>query len=171
MGITVNIGTITGRVSKGDHPTGRVSFSGMINGLGYRIPLYDESGNSVSDLSSYVNSEGFFLIQFGWDPSDLQYMANTFLHGRIAVVGISTGTDSDGKTFILTEALGLVNIHFAIALCLGNISFSPYEGSTPKYVSILADFYLAISKIPIPKMLNTIVKMTPEMLVAMGHPA
>lgn len=171
MGMTVNIGTISGRVYKGNHPTGRVHFSGMIGNSAGTIALYDEDGNSVYDVSCDVDSDGFFMLSFGWDPRDLQYMMNTDLRGRIAVAGVSTGTDANGDKITIVENLGFVNIQFAIALCLGNISFSPYEGSTPKYISILADFYLAIRKIPLPGMLNTMIKMTPEMLVAMGHPA
>ena len=171
MGMTVNPGVISGRVWIGNHPTGRIYFRGMIGNSAGTIALYDESGNSVTDVSCDVGSDGFFMLSFGWDPRDLQYMLNTDLRGIITVAGISTGTDSDGMPFTLRENVGFVNVQFAIALCLGNISFSPHEGSTPKYISILADFYIAIRKIAFPAMLNTMIKMTPEMLVVMGHPA
>ena len=166
MGIKVNSGVISGKVSNGGYATGRVFFYGMIgdpsNG---KIPLYDENGVSVTDLSCDTNSEGYFMLPFGWDPTDIGRMLNTDLRGLITVTGISTTSDS-----IISQNLGRRQIKFAVAVCLGNIQFNPVEDYTPKYISILMDFYIAIRQITFHPILNNMIKPSTEMIVVMGSP-
>lgn len=166
MGEKVNAGIITGRVAITGHSSGRIYFYGMTgdpsNG---RIALYDENGVVVSDVSCDTNSNGDFIITFGWLPSDLGKMLNTDLRGIISVSGVTETSNS--RT---VQNLGVIEIKFVVAVCLGNIQFNPVEEYCGKFVSIVADFYMAIRRIVFHPILNNLIKPSTEMLVVLGSP-
>ena len=167
MGEKVNLGIITGRVAISGHNYARIHFYGLIgdpsNG---KIVLYDDSGVAEPHcVSCDTASDGSFALSFGWNPADIGKMLNTDLRGNISVSGITNTSESN-----TVQNLGIVEIKFAVAVCFGNIQFNPLEGYSGKFVSIIADFYLAIRKIVFHPILNNLIKVSPETLVVLGNP-
>ena len=167
MGEKVNLGIITGRVAISGHNYARIHFYGLIgdpsNG---KIALYDDSGvEEPHCVSCDSDSDGSFVLSFGWNPAEIGKMLNTDLRGNISVSGITNTSETN-----TVQILGTVEIKFAVAVCLGNIQFNPVEEYCGKFASILMDFYLAIRKIGFHPILNNLIKMSPETLVVLGNP-
>lgn len=167
MGEKVNLGVITGRVAISGHSYARIHFYGLIgdpsNG---KITLYTEDGvEEPHCVSCYSDSDGSFVLSFGWDPAHIGRMLVTDLRGHISVSGITSTSDS-----YTTQNLGTVDLKFALAVCLGNIQFNPIEGNVGKFASIILDFYIAIRKLVFHPLLNNLIKMSPETLVVLGNP-
>ena len=126
-----------------------------------RIQLYDTDGHAVPKVDCIANSDGYYGLNFNWDPRDLGKMVNTNFRGRFSVV-LSTPTE----TTIVKDG---IESRLIVAVSLGNIQFCPYEGFAGPYSNEILDEIIRDAGYTIPAILCNQIKMTPEMLVILGY--
>jgi hypothetical protein len=110
------------------------------------IPFYDANGIENPFLSASVNGDGDFSLSFYWNPTDFGKTVNTALRFRMTLVQI-VGYERQNLNYALEAPL-------CLCICFGAINFNPFEGFAGKWMSIANDFYVAIRKLPIPRILQ-----------------